>query len=159
MNDFDWNNFRQVRHSSHNEPMSIATAIIAAAVILIGGWIGYQEWEKYQAKRDIEIAAQQALAIMQEATVQRQTEAEMQEKRRLIEAEQQKADWARQIAYQEQAAQLQKAHDAAWGKYYKPYGSLCNNPPNDSYMTECANSHMRQMKEFEAHWNTSIHQQ
>ncbi|MEO1902145.1 MAG: hypothetical protein ABGX87_10365 [Alcanivorax sp.] len=49
----------------HHKPDSngagtIALAIIAAAVIGVGGWIGYIEYSAYSAKRQIELEAQAA---------------------------------------------------------------------------------------------------
>jgi|GEM_PF-1742541 len=68
---YEWNDPKKGSRDESSPASTIAIAIIAAAVILVGGWIGYQEYKERQREREA-IAAlnyfnQQAQAITEKA--------------------------------------------------------------------------------------------
>lgn len=89
-----------------------------------------------QAAKSAEAAQQYQLAVERERTRQKELELAATQER---------------IKIQQDAAQLAKAKELAWNKYYhRP--KKCENPSTNDVLIECGNYHIREDRKFEAAW-------
>ncbi|MES2364717.1 MAG: hypothetical protein V4563_02400 [Pseudomonadota bacterium] len=89
-----------------------------------------------QAARSAEAAQQNQLAVERERTRQKELELAATQER---------------IKVQQDAAQLAKAKELAWNKYYKR-PKKCEDLSTNDVLIECGNYHIREEKKFEAVW-------
>jgi len=137
--------------------LGVCFGIVAAGLIAFGArlWMAQYAMQQITQQANDMVARQQAIVqtgIERNRAAQAERDriaAERAEATRQLTAQRQRADAeARQASIDEATRR-----EAAWAKFYrKP--AMCDNPPSNEALVECANQHIRAKRAFEAAYSS-----